>query len=190
MLGIGFICLACQTEQIEDLNNDLLESNSSLNDLSERNSSPNDLCETSFAIGNSDEDHTCFSEAGFRRWGWNIGPLVPGTYTYDIYAGAGRCDISKGEFVGTVTISYDGTNVTALYDLMDGYSNSETHLYAGTAPFPKKNNGRYTVAPGKYSVQNDLNGEAIYVIAHAVTCEDEDEDDEDDDEDDNGTGAF
>ena len=130
MLGIGFICLACQTEQIEDLNKDLLEINSSLNDLSEMNSSPNDICENSFAIGNSDEDHTCFSEAGFIRWGWNIGQLVPGTYTYDFYAGALRCDISKGEFFGTVTISYDGTNVSALYDLMDCYINSETHLYA------------------------------------------------------------
>ena len=50
---------------------------------------------------------------------------------------------------------------------------------AGTSPFPTKNNGRYTVAPGQYSVQDDLNGEAIYVIAHAVTCEEKDEDETD-----------
>jgi hypothetical protein len=165
MLGICFICLACQTEQIENSDKRRLESNSRADDS----------CETSFAIGNSDDDHACFSDAGFSRWGWNIGPLLPGTYTYDVYAGAGQCDITKGQFVGTVTISYDGTHVTALYDLTNEYSHSETHLYAGTSPFPTKNNGRYTVAPGQYSVQDELNGEAIYVIAHAVTCEDEDD---------------
>ena len=133
---------------------------------------PEPECETSFAIGNSDDDHACFDEAGFSRWGWNIGPLTPGTYTYNVYAGAGQCDITKGTLVGTVIISYDGTNVSATYDLIDGYANTETHLYAGIDPFPTKN-GNYTVAPGQYSVQNGLDGEAIYVIAHSVVCESE-----------------
>lgn len=170
ILSICFFCLSCQTEEIENTEKNRIE----------RDSEQRDFCETSFAIGNSEDDHACFSEAGFRRWGWNIGPLTPGTYTYDIYAGAGRCDITKGQFVGAITISYDGTHVTSQYDLLSGYSNSETHLYAGTSPFPIKNNGRFTIAPGQYSVQDDLNGEAIYVIAHAVTCEDEDEDESDD----------
>ena len=128
MLGICFICLACQTEEIEKPDENLLKSNL-------RTKNP---CETSFAIGNSDDDHACFSEAGFRRWGWSIGPLSPGAYTYDVYSGAGRCDINKGQFVGTITISYDGTNVTASYDLTNGYSNSETHLYGGNITFPNK----------------------------------------------------
>jgi hypothetical protein len=136
---------------------------------------PEPECETSFAKGNSDDDHACFDEAGFSRWGWNIGPITQGTYTYDVYAGAGQCDITRGTLVGTVTISYDGTNVSAVYDLTDGFYNDETHLYAGTAPFPTRNNGSYTVAPGQYTVQNDLDGEAIYVIAHSVVCESDDE---------------
>lgn len=183
MLGLCFICFACQTEQLEKLDENLSDQNLSDQNLLERNSPPNATCETSFAIGNSDDDHACFSEAGFSRWGWTIGPLTPGTYTYDIYAGAGQCDIFRGQFVGTITISYNGTDVSASYDLTSGFSNSETHLYAGTSPFPRKNNGRYTVAPGQYSVQDDLNGEAIYVIAHAVTCENEDDDD-------TGSGPF
>lgn len=128
-------------------------------------------CETSFAIGNSENDHACFDEAGFSRWGWNIGPLTEGTYTYDVYAGAGQCDITKGALVGTVTITYENGNVSAEYNLIDGYINQETHFYAGTAPFPTKNNGSYTVAPGQYDVEENLSGE-IYVIAHAVTCND------------------
>jgi hypothetical protein len=136
---------------------------------------PEPECETSFAKGNSGDDHACFDESVFSRWGWNIGPITPGTYTYDVYAGAGQCDITKGALVGTVTITYNGTNVSAVYDLADGYTNTETHLYAGVAPFPTKNNGSYTVAPGKYTVQNDLDGEAIYVIAHSVVCENDDE---------------
>ncbi|EDP70549.1 hypothetical protein FBALC1_07318 [Flavobacteriales bacterium ALC-1] len=134
---------------------------------------PEPECETSFAIGNSADDHACFDQAGFSRWGWNIGPLTAGTYTYDVYAGAGQCDITNGALAGTVTITYDGTNVSAVYDLLDGYTNTETHLYAGVAPFPTKRNGSYTVAPGQYSVQDDLDGEAIYVIAHSVVCESE-----------------
>ena len=131
---------------------------------------PEPGCDTSFAKGNSDNDHACFTEAGFSRWGWNIGPLTPGTYTYDVHAGAGQCDITKGVLVGIITVIYDGTNVTASYDLINGYTNTETHLYAGISPFPLKNNGSYTVAPGQYTVQDDLNGESIYVIAHSKVC--------------------
>lgn len=133
---------------------------------------PEPECETSFAKGNSNDDHACFDQAGFSRWGWNIGPLSEGTYTYDVYAGAGQCDITKGALVGTVTITYDANGVSADYDLLSGYYNSETHLYAGTAPFPVENNGSYTVAPGQYYVDQNLSG-AIYVIAHAVVCEDD-----------------
>lgn len=126
-------------------------------------------CETSFAKGNSASDHACFDEAGFSRWGWNIGPLSEGTYTYDVYAGAGQCNISNGTLVGTVTINYEDGSASAAYDLLDGFVNEETHFYAGSNPFPVKNNGSITVAPGQYYVEDNLSGD-IYVIAHAVTC--------------------
>ncbi|NNE31021.1 MAG: hypothetical protein HKN40_01495 [Winogradskyella sp.] len=131
-------------------------------------------CETAFAKGNSNDDHACFDEGGFSRWGWNIGPLSEGTYTYDVYAGAGQCNISNGALVGTVTITYDSNGVTASYDLLDGYVNTEEHLYAGYLPYPTKNNGSYTVAPGQYDVESNLSGD-IYVIAHSVVCEDDDD---------------
>ena len=129
-------------------------------------------CETAFARGI--DGNTCFIGEGFNRWGWSIGPLEEGTEeTYDVYAGAGQCDINKGALVGTVDVSYVDGNVTVTYNIDDAYTVSETHTYAGTDMFPTKN-GKPTVAPGQFTIEEDLEG-AIYVIAHAVVCTDGDE---------------
>ncbi|MGX1930484.1 hypothetical protein [Flagellimonas sp. 2504JD4-2] len=134
-------------------------------------------CETAFARGN--DGNTCFLDEGFSRWGWTIGPLSEGTSaTYEIYSGAGQCDISKGELVGTVDVSYAVGDVEVTYNFFDGVVVSETHTYAGNDMFPTKN-GDPTVAPGQYSIEDNLSGD-IYVIAHAVVCGD-DEDDNDND---------
>ncbi|MCL6294936.1 hypothetical protein [Jejuia spongiicola] len=132
-----------------------------------------DECDTAFAKGNTDagegDDSTCFLEDGFNRWGWTIGPLSEGEYTYDVYAGAGQCDTDKGELVGTATVKYDSGDVTVTYDIDEDYTVSETHTYAGNDPYPTKN-GSDTVAPGQYTITPNLSGD-IYVIAHAVVCE-------------------
>lgn len=125
-------------------------------------------CETAFARGT--DGATCFIDNGFSRWGWSIGPLAEGDYSYDVYAGAGQCDINKGELVGTVDVSYSGGNVDVTYNIDSAYEVTETHTYAGTAMYPTKK-GEPTVAPGQYSITEDLSGE-IYVIAHAVVCKD------------------
>lgn len=128
-----------------------------------------DSCETAFARG--ENGSTCFgdTEYDFSRWGWTIGPLTVGDYSYDIYAGAGQCDISKGVLVGTVDVSYkDNGDLSVTYNINDEYSTVETHTYAGNAMFPMKN-GQPTVAPGQYEISENLEGE-IYVIAHAVVC--------------------
>ncbi|MCX2719816.1 hypothetical protein [Lentiprolixibacter aurantiacus] len=126
-------------------------------------------CETAFA--RSDDGATCFSDTpeAFDRWGWTIGPLSEGDYTYEIYSGAGQCDISKGELVGTVDVSYMNGNVSFTYNIDSQYNVEETHSYAGNAMFPTNKKGNPTVAPGQYTIQEDLEGE-IYVIAHAVVC--------------------
>ncbi|TXN35951.1 hypothetical protein FVB32_15430 [Flagellimonas hymeniacidonis] len=128
---------------------------------------PEPECETAFARGN--DGNTCFLDEGFSRWGWTIGPLSPDAdESYDIYAGAGQCDISKGELVGTVDIVYADGEVTVTYNIDESYSVAETHTYAGNDMFPTKK-GAPTVAPGQYSIQENLEGD-IYVIAHAVVC--------------------
>ncbi|WP_340113596.1 HYR-like domain-containing protein [Maribellus mangrovi] len=132
--------------------------------------------------------------AVFNRWGWTNRILADGdsTYTLDVYAGAGQCDLSKGTYVGTVDLSFafGGTNTMFVdFDLLEGYVLTEAHIYAGTPMYPQKKNGKhkgeYTVAPGQYTVvwENDGStggievditnvpeGAYIWVIVHSVVC--------------------
>jgi hypothetical protein len=140
-------------------------------------------CETAYAYGCS-YCHcyaTCFSHWGFSQWGWTNGQLGPGCYTFDIYAGAAQCNISKGKKVGYLTISYNGSTAVVTYHMYSGYKMDETHLYVGCNPLPSKN-GSDTVAPGQYPYSHDLSNAStdtytvtglsgkIYIIAHAVVC--------------------
>jgi hypothetical protein len=117
----------------------------------------------------------------FGNWGWTNGPLRPGCYNFPIYAGAAQCNLYKGEKVGYLTVSYNGSKAIITYYMYSGYKLDETHLYVGSAPWPE-NNGSYTVAPGQYPYWHDLNNAStdsyeitglcgnIYIIAHAVVC--------------------
>lgn len=128
---------------------------------------------------------SCFLNHGFSRWGWTNGSLTPGTYVFDLYAGAGQCDLGNGINTGTVTLVYDtnGT-ITVTYQTSDNeygdpYTLEEIHVYVGSGMFPLKN-GETTVAPGQYSYIYDLDAAesftftktgisgSIYFIAHAV----------------------
>lgn len=157
--------------------------------------------ETAFAVKtntvnstkNVDDDYsTCFSDeiiknVSFARWGWTNGPISDGEeHTYDIYAGAGQCDLNKGTLVGKLTVEYSDGTFTATYKMTrlsdytgNAYSMSETHFYVGNSPYPQKG-PRYTVAPGQYGNKQDhedateytynvsgLSGD-VYFIAHAV----------------------
>lgn len=116
-----------------------------------------------------------------NRWGWANHLTEPGVYTYDIWAGAGLNNTDKGHIVGTVTVEWDGNEVTVTYDVMaDFYHLEEVHLYAGdTAPG--------TIAPGQYGNLSYLEadtktytfnnipledsvGNGVWLVAHAVVC--------------------
>jgi hypothetical protein len=146
------------------------------------------VCDTAF--GKSATASTCFLTAGFERWGWTNGPLGAGTYTFDIWAGAGQCDTNKGTLVGSVTVVYNGTTATVTYTMLSGFTMEETHLYVGNLPYPQMKQGKIyvnTVAPGQYPyIHQQLEGAStdtytvnitgsIYVIAHAVVCHEEEE---------------
>jgi hypothetical protein len=141
-------------------------------------------CETAFAYGN--DFAACFILwEEFSNWGWTNGQIQDaGVYTWDIYAGAGQCDLSKGTVVGTLTLDYDGVSTAQVtYSMDPGFTMSETHLYIGSDPFPSDKNG-FTNAPGKYSfIHDDLSAATtdsytvsvsgdFYIIAHAVVCGD------------------
>lgn len=139
--------------------------------------------ETAFAYDES--LGTCFLDIeglNANRWGWTIGPLDEGEYEFEIWAGAGQCDLSKGSLVGTLIVEYEEGAATVTYVMDDCRTLKETHLYIGNDILPKDNNDEYTVAPGQYGnthsevedeadqyVVEGLSGE-IYLIAHAVVC--------------------
>jgi hypothetical protein len=142
-----------------------------------------------YADGTIDDDGDGVQEGDFARWGWTNGPLAVGIYEFDIYAGAGQCDLSKGTLVGFLTVDYDGSTANVTFT-MDGtnpdtglaYNMVETHLYIGSEILPR-NNGEFTVAPGQYPTIHDdlanvisdsytssgLSGD-IYVVAHATVA--------------------
>jgi hypothetical protein len=132
-------------------------------------------CETAFAFG--DDAATCFIDLGFRNWGWSNGPFGPGEYEFDVYAGAGQCDPSKGTHVGTVTLSYNGLEAVVMYNITEGYLLDDIHLYVGNDPLPKNKKGKNTVAPGLYPYGDPgtltytipIQGD-IYIVAHGVVC--------------------
>ncbi len=146
-----------------------------------------DVCETAFAFGGNYA--TCFigmEQLRENRWGWTNGPLTEGNYEFDIYTGAGRCDLSKGTHVGILFVDYEDGEVTVRYELFDGFFMTEVHIYVGNGELPMVQRGprtAYTVAPGQYTHKNDnlenltsysqtfdASGE-IFLIAHAVVCE-------------------
>jgi len=139
-------------------------------------------CETAFAY----DSITCFSEYGFSRWGWSIGPLLEGDYSFDIYAGAGQCDINKGTLVGWLDVHYHDSTAIVVYSMKPGFTMDETHLYVGSEILPRNKKGEYTVAPGQYpSIHDPISTEVdkyvitglsgpIYIVAHAVVCGDYD----------------
>ncbi len=138
-------------------------------------------CETAYAWG--DGYARPFTEImEHAPWGWTNGPLGAGSYTFNIYAGAGGGQPADGTLVGWLTIDYDGATAIVTYDMAAGYTMDATHLYVGNAELPVKKNGKPTVAPGQYGNTHDLDEATtdsyeitgltgdIYVVAHAVVC--------------------
>lgn len=142
---------------------------------------PQKECETAFAFG-GDLAVPFTGLMDTPRWGWSNGPLGPGSYTFDLYAGAGQNDLSKGTLVGKVAVTYDGSVATVVYTVSSGYTMDETHLYAGSASLPQNSDVELTVAPGQYGNNHDLTDASndtftvtglsgdVFVIAHAVVC--------------------
>jgi hypothetical protein len=144
-------------------------------------------CETAFArLSPNNPPSQCFladDDYNFNRWGWTNYIENEGTYTMDLWAGAAHCDTSRGELVGTVTVTYSGGFVDVEYQLIGDYVMSEAHVNISCDKYPTKPNGSPTVAPGQYNfnlgsldyVQNytledvEVTG-PFWIIAHAVSC--------------------
>jgi hypothetical protein len=89
-----------------------------------------------------------------NNWGWTNGPLSEGNYVFDLWAGAGQNNISKGTLVGMVYVNYTGGCVNVTYVTYPGYYIGETHLWVGYTPLPEIWRKGYfvgnTSAPGQF----------------------------------------
>jgi hypothetical protein len=123
--------------------------------------------ETAYAKGNPDDNPVCFLDLGANNWGWVNGEegtsILPGEYTWDMWAGAAQCDTSKGTLVGTVDVTYNGEDVSVTFNIDPPYILGDTHVYAGDDQIPP---GGFS--PGQYEINSPFDGSAIYVIVHAV----------------------
>jgi hypothetical protein len=176
LMGVMLFLASCSVEPYEG---------TELKATNVKASNDDNGCETGFAVCAPDFSN-CFLESGFKRWGWSIGPYQSIKASYSIYAGAGKCDTSKGEEVGTVELNYDGATAVVNFIAKQGYVFKETHVYVGNTLFPMKTQGQNTVptvAPGQYPSKHGnldnvtmdshtidgLSGK-IYLIAHSVVC--------------------
>ena len=176
ILGAAVLALlftSCETEPVADEAVTAVEGKAKLKSVDSDNSD-GDGCETAFGrICDCDNLNSCFSDYGISRWGWSVHLPEPGEGYFNLFAGAGQCDLDKGTYVGRVYIYFnDDKSITHKeVELIDGWELNELHLYSGDEPLPQKKNGDWTVAPGQYTNDGDVDGDGmVYVIVHADVC--------------------
>jgi hypothetical protein len=143
-------------------------------------------CETAFAKGGyvfvtearSNPQSLPSLRLAKNRCGWAIRLNAPGSYAYDIWAGAGLNNLANGTKVGRLLLDWDGSVVHVTYVLSTGNATKELHIYASASP-------PTTVAPGQYgftryfdpatssfeadlSLVDDFNG--VWLVVHSVVC--------------------
>ncbi|TDN87558.1 hypothetical protein DET49_1116 [Salegentibacter sp. 24] len=136
-----------------------------------------DTCETAYMEG----DTPLNTLANANRWGWaeHYQTSVEGSSeTFDIWAGAGQNDTSKGEHIGTAEITVAGDDISLVITLDPGKSLDDLHInLSEAAP-----SGNAVFAPGQYNLNDEVSqgtltytwertySEDFYIIIHAVAC--------------------
>ena len=135
-------------------------------------------CETAFMFG----DTPINSFDNVNRWGWAelFDDADGNSQTFEIWAGAGQNDTSKGTHVGdaTVTLNEDG-DVELDIDIFSGYSFDELHVNlsedqpsgnTAKAPGQYNRNGEVSADVTEYTFDfNNTDGD-FWIIVHAVAC--------------------
>ena len=121
-----------------------------------------------------------------NAWGWTNRIANEGLTTLDLYAGAGKNDLSKGILVGEVTVDYATSTIRVHYQINSdsNYIIGEAHLWLGDTELPTGNNNKPTAAPGQFPYKNPVISEdrknasfvienhnlnlPFYVAAHAA----------------------
>ena len=115
--------------------------------------------DTAWARGNDPTANNSVAGNPSNAWGWTnyFDGEAEFPFVMDLYAGAGRNDITKGRLVGTVTVDYYGGCVTVTYEVNDLSSLAEVHVWVGSTPLPtqtvtrgKRTVTTVTAAPGQF----------------------------------------
>eukprot|EP00756_Hemistasia_phaeocysticola_P018484 Hpha_TRINITY_DN15597_c4_g3::TRINITY_DN15597_c4_g3_i2::g.108434::m.108434 len=146
-------------------------------------------CDSAWAKGGLN-DGLCFQDhpsPPSGRWGWtNKIANQPGTTLLELWAGAGQCNTSKGELIGSVMVVVTATDVIVTYTVSGSVNFEEYHVYIGRSKWYYKSTATgYTasVSPGQFplpeaghtgnTVQAPIPadcGDHFYVMAHAKVC--------------------
>jgi len=140
-------------------------------------------CDTAYGcavVNGEGEDASCASPplnlidgVAASRWGWYIEEtFVEGTeleFTFDMYAGAGGNDLTKGEYAGTIVVAVNSDGSPGGYEpsAEGDYCFDDIHVHVGNN-LPTKKQGKKTsisVAPGQYT-QTNIEAGTFYVIVH------------------------
>lgn len=137
-------------------------------------------CDTAWA--NWGDSGTCLIPGCSKNWGWyttaSLDELKNGI-TSDVYAGAGRCDLKKGYYVGTVTVTLnDVTNVVTVdFALEDDYELTGWHVWASDSSLcPHKGFSKWFTGEDEYGeIQldtplTDTAGDGVYIAVHSGVC--------------------
>lgn len=125
-------------------------------------------CETAWA---KIEPSTCFPGTG--NWGWytmipggTITPEAPYSEEGAIWAGAAKCDLSKGTMVGTAYVTLTATELHVATDLLDSCEAEDMHIWVGYG-YPSGPVGRYPYRDADVTLRQPLDtSEDIYIAVH------------------------
>lgn len=112
-----------------------------------------------------------------NRWEWAINMMSPSSKSYDLWVGAGLNYTSKGKLVGSVTVNYTGSQVIVTFNMFNGYTIEESHIYANDMKPTMLAPGRYgntfyfhpTISTFTTTIDvMDSNMDGIWLIIHAI----------------------
>jgi hypothetical protein len=185
--AVPLVCISVEVEEGDGGADGTYEGG---DERTEGSETPSISSETAYATGEAGQCFSSLDAAFIDRWGWTNGPLPADPerdLEWEVYAGAGQCNIDKGTKIGDLTVRYTGSEAQLTFNALPEFEISEEHIYVGYEPLPRDKHGNYTVAPGKYSIVHDsladtrhtvntvhgLDGSPIYVVYHGVSSSSE-----------------
>lgn len=130
-------------------------------------------CETAYMVGDNE-----LNDLGYNgnNWGWGLildedsfddqFKTGEGVWRIPFHAGAGQNDTSNGWEAGHIVITLNGSTLEVDFDLYEGVTINESHIYVGS-DWPDSR------APGQFDLGTDtftVGDGPHYIIVHAEVC--------------------